>query len=376
MSRSALPLRFAKCCSASSVCSTDVDVLQRAPDFSRDRVGHLSAHEVQALHETEAGLQRVREHVSASGSCASSLLRCACRCAMPTHIAGSMKPTTAPTSDEQDSRTAAERAGRRSGAEHYAEEQPQRDVLGDRELACPPVRGLCAVLPSRILPLTKAPMIGMLLRCVLRRPSTSAAVATSCRWIRRMTRPRRRSRLARGLAVACRMPISPSDDRAQDAKSAASSAIMIHQAATCPRKMFGARLMPRALELLGEARPDAGRPERAQDAAVGVHAGLLEAEDVLHRHDLAFHAGDLADGVDLAGAVREAAIWMTTWMADASARESPAPAARSPPSGPCSRCGRGRRAACWRAPCPASLRDRCSSPASCRTLRSRGPHRR
>ena len=38
-----------------------------------------------------------------------------------------------------------------------------------------------------------------------------------------------------------------------------------------------------------------------------VHAGLLEAEDVLHRDDLAFHAGDLADVRQLAGAVGQTA---------------------------------------------------------------------
>ena len=59
------------------------------------------------------------------------------------------------------------------------------------------------------------------------------------------------------------------------------------------------------LELLDELRPDAGRLEAALDLAFD-DAGLLEDEDVLHDDDVAFHALDLGDVGDLAGAVLEA----------------------------------------------------------------------
>src|SRR5215475_4976139 len=60
-------------------------------------------------------------------------------------------------------------------------------------------------------------------------------------------------------------------------------------------------------ELLDELRPDAGRLEPALDLAVD-HAGLLEDEHVLHDDGVAFHALDLGDVRDLAGAVLEAGL--------------------------------------------------------------------
>src|SRR5262245_59696162 len=53
-------------------------------------------------------------------------------------------------------------------------------------------------------------------------------------------------------------------------------------------------------------RPQTGRPELALNAALRGDAGLLELEDVLHLDLLAFHAGDLSDLHDLAGAVGHA----------------------------------------------------------------------
>src|SRR5215217_558509 len=42
-------------------------------------------------------------------------------------------------------------------------------------------------------------------------------------------------------------------------------------------------------------RPDAGGPEPTHHPALRVEPGLLEHEDVLHRDDVAFHAGDFRD---------------------------------------------------------------------------------
>src|SRR5262245_3489249 len=53
------------------------------------------------------------------------------------------------------------------------------------------------------------------------------------------------------------------------------------------------------LQALG---PDARAVEIALGHAHVVHAGLLVGEDVLHGHDLAFHARDLGDFDDAAGA--------------------------------------------------------------------------
>ena len=56
-------------------------------------------------------------------------------------------------------------------------------------------------------------------------------------------------------------------------------------------------------DVVEEARPDAGRLEAALDLSVGVDAGLTEAEDLLHRDDVAFHAGELGQAEQLAAAV-------------------------------------------------------------------------
>ncbi len=61
------------------------------------------------------------------------------------------------------------------------------------------------------------------------------------------------------------------------------------------------------LEPVGAARPDAGRLVPAQDPLALVGPLALEDEDVLHGDDVAFHADDLGDLHDLAGAVGEPA---------------------------------------------------------------------
>src|SRR5262249_25410350 len=51
---------------------------------------------------------------------------------------------------------------------------------------------------------------------------------------------------------------------------------------------------------------DAGREEVPLGQALLVHPGLLETEEVVHAHDLAFHAGDLRDLHELADAAGQA----------------------------------------------------------------------
>ena len=69
--------------------------------------------------------------------------------------------------------------------------------------------------------------------------------------------------------------------------------------------------------VIKEAGPDAGRFEAALNMAFGAHAGLAEAEDLLHGDDVALHAGDLGDADDLRRPSARRATWMTTWMAEA-----------------------------------------------------------
>ena len=52
--------------------------------------------------------------------------------------------------------------------------------------------------------------------------------------------------------------------------------------------------MPRADDLVEEARANPGCLEPAQHDAVGVDPGLPEAEDFLHGDDVAFHAAQFA----------------------------------------------------------------------------------
>src|SRR5215467_13460803 len=59
------------------------------------------------------------------------------------------------------------------------------------------------------------------------------------------------------------------------------------------------------LQPLSAPRPDAGGAEPANDLAVLGHACLLEHENLLHGDHLTFHAGDLRDAGDLAGAVAQ-----------------------------------------------------------------------
>src|SRR5918992_6172181 len=59
------------------------------------------------------------------------------------------------------------------------------------------------------------------------------------------------------------------------------------------------------LQPLTDLRTNAGRTEPSDHLAVGVQAELLETEDLLHGDDVPFHAGDLGDADDLAGAVRQ-----------------------------------------------------------------------
>src|SRR4030042_3219218 len=57
-------------------------------------------------------------------------------------------------------------------------------------------------------------------------------------------------------------------------------------------------------EFLGELRPDTRGMEIPDYPAFTVDAALLKAVDVLHRHHLALHAGNLRDGGDLACPIR------------------------------------------------------------------------
>src|SRR3989304_4110496 len=59
-------------------------------------------------------------------------------------------------------------------------------------------------------------------------------------------------------------------------------------------------------EPVREGRPQAGGRHVAEDPSFRVHAYLLELEEVLHGHDLTFHAGDLGDVSDPPDAVAEA----------------------------------------------------------------------
>src|SRR4051812_31497520 len=76
--------------------------------------------------------------------------------------------------------------------------------------------------------------------------------------------------------------------------------ILVGEAEDAVREMDAHRL-----ERLDELRSDAGRLEPALDLAVD-HTGLLEDEHVLHDDRVTFHALDLGDVHDLAGAVLEA----------------------------------------------------------------------
>src|SRR5690349_4213349 len=78
------------------------------------------------------------------------------------------------------------------------------------------------------------------------------------------------------------------------------SVILVGEAEDAVRQVDAHRL-----EVLDELRPDAGRLEPALDLAVD-HARLLEDEHVLHDDRVTFHALDLGDVHDLAGAVLEA----------------------------------------------------------------------
>src|SRR5438477_1542302 len=59
------------------------------------------------------------------------------------------------------------------------------------------------------------------------------------------------------------------------------------------------------LQIVVELGHEAGGDEPAHDLPLAVEAFLLEAEDVLHGDDVHLHAGDFADGDDLARSVGE-----------------------------------------------------------------------
>src|SRR5262245_4976139 len=80
------------------------------------------------------------------------------------------------------------------------------------------------------------------------------------------------------------------------------SVILVREAEDAVREMDAHRL-----ELLDELRTDTRRLQAALDLAVQ-DAGLLEHEHVLHDDRVAFHALDLGDVDDLAGAVLEAGL--------------------------------------------------------------------
>src|SRR5262245_28262402 len=55
------------------------------------------------------------------------------------------------------------------------------------------------------------------------------------------------------------------------------------------RQIGGIEMVARRLQLLGEVRPDTGRPELADDLALLVHAFAVEEEEVLGRDRVALH---------------------------------------------------------------------------------------
>src|ERR1700733_5885512 len=61
------------------------------------------------------------------------------------------------------------------------------------------------------------------------------------------------------------------------------------------------------LEALGEFGTNSGRHELAEDFTFFADAATLEHEDLLHGHDVGFHAGDFSNGHDPAGSIAETA---------------------------------------------------------------------
>src|SRR3954454_7767515 len=60
------------------------------------------------------------------------------------------------------------------------------------------------------------------------------------------------------------------------------------------------------LHLIEESGPDSSCFELALDLSIGADPRLAEAEDLLHRHDLAFHSGQLRYADELAAAIGQA----------------------------------------------------------------------
>src|SRR5579872_3657588 len=68
-------------------------------------------------------------------------------------------------------------------------------------------------------------------------------------------------------------------------------------------KRVGRQCYTRDLKAVEKARPDARGTEGSQNLSGGSDALLLEDENLLHADDVLFHAGDLGDAGDLAGAI-------------------------------------------------------------------------
>ena len=144
----------------------------------------------------------------------------------------------------------------------------------------------------------------------------------------------------------------------------------------CAKRSAGSS-MPAAVEVVLERRMQAGGLERCRRSLpFAVVAVDVEHEQVLQRHLVALHPLHLGDPHDLARAVVQAARCGRSGAAPRRpARGSRAPAGRSRPSAPSSRCGRRRRAASCSGRWRASRRGRCSSPGACRAPRGRAPRR-
>src|SRR5512135_3637199 len=78
------------------------------------------------------------------------------------------------------------------------------------------------------------------------------------------------------------------------------------RAEDAPLEQGGRQPVPRGLQPFHALGPDPGGEEIPLGDLARVHAGLLEAEEVVHADDLPLHADDLRDLDDLADAAQEA----------------------------------------------------------------------
>src|SRR5581483_5651822 len=67
---------------------------------------------------------------------------------------------------------------------------------------------------------------------------------------------------------------------------------------------MGRKLDSSRFQALTELRPDAGWPETSNHPSIAGHPAALEHEDVLRRHQFAFHPEALGDVGDFACSVR------------------------------------------------------------------------